>query len=456
MRIAPDVQPRLILVIGGLVFLLYAYPGIMSIDSVDQLTEAREGFYTDPHPPVMAAIWRALDAIIAGPFLMLLLQSIAFLAGVYLVLTRVLARRSAAIAAVLVLLFPPVMCTMAFIWKDALMAGMLALAAGLVMQRCRWARVASLVCFAVATAVKYNAFAASFPLIVLLFEWTPGKRWLVRYALAAVAWLAITFSAMGVNELLVDQRMHFWHSTLAVYDIAGVINYERTMSDDELRRELAGTGLRIDHDIQPAMRRVYATRNLLKLVVGRQRIWDLPTSGRIPAPEAQRDAVASAWWRMVTQHPRAYLQHRAGFFLSVTGVSYGSFGAVPLRTISYRPADRLGLDLRPYDYQDTWSGLYRWLDDHTPLFRQWLYLVVALLLLPLCRRNRGAAALLVSGLLVEASLFFIAPSTDYRYSHWTIVCTSVAFVMVCTRVREEMRTARNDRPTSVTELAPPL
>ncbi|HTL33844.1 MAG TPA: hypothetical protein VL326_12000, partial [Kofleriaceae bacterium] len=221
------------------------------------------------------------------------------------------------------------------------------------------------------------------------------------------------------------------------------INYEGTVSDDELRRELAGTGLRVDHDIQAQVKTIYATRNMLRFVAGKQRLWDLPIAGRVPAPVAQRDAVSAAWWRAVTSHPRAYLHHRASFFLSVIGVKYGSFGAVPFRTVSYAPAERLHLDLMPYEYQDAWSDLYRWLAAHTPLFRQWLYIVAGLLLLPLCRRQRTAAALLASGLLVEASLFFIAPSTDYRYSQWTIVCTCVAFVMVCTRVRFVMRSSRS-------------
>jgi hypothetical protein len=383
----------------------------------------------------MAALWHVLDAIIAGPFLMLLLQVVTFLAGTYLVLKRALSPRKAALAATLVLLFPPVACTMAFIWKDSLMAGMLALGAGLVTSRCRRARMASLVCFAVASAVKYNAFAATLPLIVLLFEWTPGKRWLVRYALATATWLGVTVGAMGVNAVLVDQPMHFWYSTLAVYDIAGVINYEGPLGDEQLRGELAGTGLRVEHKIQEHARALYATRSLLRLVNGKQRIWNLPTSGRIPAPEAQRDAVGKAWWRMVSEHPAAYLHHRAAFFLSVMGVTYGSFGAVPPRLVSYAGmVEGLGIPQTTFAYQEQWSALYRWLSLETPLFRQWLYIVVAILVLPLCRRHRDIAALLASGLVVEASLFFIAPSADYRYSHWTITSTCIAIVMLVARI----------------------
>ena len=426
MRIARELQPRVILVVGGLVFLLYAYPGLLTVDSLDQLGEARAGFFTDAHPPAMAALWRVLDMIIAGPFLMLLVQGITFLAGTYLILKRALSPRSAALAATLVLLFPPVGCTLAVIWKDSLMAGMLALGVGLVMSPSRRVRLVSLGCFAMATAVKYNAFATTFPLVVMLFEWTPGKRWLVRYGVAAAAWLGITFGAMTVNEALVDQHMHYWSSSLAVYDITGVIVYAPPMSDDELRSELAGTGLRVQQNIQSHARRIYETRNLLRLVIGPNRMWNLPTSGRVPAPQEQRDAVASAWWGMVSEHPGLYLHHRAAFLLAVIGLTYRPFGAVPDRQTSL-------------EYQESWSAAYLWLWSHTPLFRPWLYLVLGLTLLPMCRRDRVSAALVASGVLVEASLFFLAPSADYRYSHWTITCACYVAVMVVARFLRDLR-----------------
>ncbi len=425
--------PRVVLILGGLAFLAFAYPGLLTLDSVDQLTEARAGFYTDAHPPAMAALWRIADAIIAGPFLMLVLQGTTFLAGAYLVLKRALSPLAAAIAASLLLLYPPIANPMAFIWKDSLMAGLTLLGAGLVMSPCRRARVASLPVFALATAVKYNAFAATFPLIVLLFEYAPGARPLKRYAISAAAWLGITVAAMGANSILVDQPMHYWHSTVAVADIVGVIAYD-DFTDEELKRDLAGTGLLIDRDIAEHARTVYATREVLKLIVGEQRMWDLPASGTAPAPEAQRDAIAAAWRRFVFGHPGAYLRHRFDRFLDVTGVTYKSSAAVPRRVMRHSGfLTNLGLSTETAHYQKVWSKAYRWVWEHTPLYRQWIYIVLAVVLLGFCRRHRDIAALLASGILAEASLFFLAPSPDYRYSHWTIVATCFAIVMLVAR-----------------------
>src|SRR5437588_4867274 len=153
---------------------------MMTMDSLDQLSEARAGVYSDGHPPAMAAMWRVIDAIVSGPLGMLLIQTAAFLGGLYLVLRRALAPRAAAIAASLLFLFPPVLAPMAVIWKDCIMAGFFVLGTGALFDDRRWVKIAGLACFVVATAVRYNAPAATLPLIGLLFAW-PGLAGWRRY-----------------------------------------------------------------------------------------------------------------------------------------------------------------------------------------------------------------------------------------------------------------------------------
>src|SRR5262245_15735086 len=122
-----NTQARIILILCGLAFFAFARPGLMTFDSVEQLAEARTGFYTDAHPPAMAAIWRLLDSIIAGAFLMLVLQATTFIAGMYLVLKRAMSERTAAIVTAICMFYPPVANPLAFIWKDSLMAGLVLL-----------------------------------------------------------------------------------------------------------------------------------------------------------------------------------------------------------------------------------------------------------------------------------------------------------------------------------------
>src|SRR5688572_20293768 len=92
-----ELPPAAILALGWLVVLVYAYPGMMTMDSIHQLAEGRRGFYTDGHPPLMSFIWRWVDKVIAGPFGMLVLQTVSFLAGMYFVLRHAMRPRRAAV-----------------------------------------------------------------------------------------------------------------------------------------------------------------------------------------------------------------------------------------------------------------------------------------------------------------------------------------------------------------------
>ena len=79
-------RPSVILAVGWVVFVLVSYPGVMTMESFDQLKEGREWLFTDSHPPAMALLWGLVDRIVPGPPGLLGIQTAAFLTGVYLVL----------------------------------------------------------------------------------------------------------------------------------------------------------------------------------------------------------------------------------------------------------------------------------------------------------------------------------------------------------------------------------
>ena len=61
--------------------------------------------------------------------------------------------------------------------------------------------------------------------------------------------------------------------------------------------------------------------------------------------------------------------------------------------------------------------------------------LIALILLPFAvrARHREAAMLLASGIAHEASLFVLAIDPEYRLSHWMILCTWAAALMMLAR-----------------------
>ena len=429
------IPAQAILIAGWIVLVLYAYPGVMTMDSFDQLHEGRAWFFTDAHPPMMAALWGVLDRIVAGPILMLLLQSGTFLAGVFLILRRALPPRAAAITAVAILLFPPVLAPMAVIWKDCQMAGFLALGVAAVFAEDRRWKLVGLALFSLATAMRYNAPAATFPLILLGFEWRP-MRWFARYPLALGAWLVVTVVAMGANSLLVDREMHFWHSSLALEDIVGTLAHtEPDLPDSELAPLLAPTGVLVDRDYHARLRARYVPYDFQQLVSGDGHLWDVPLRGTEPAPLAQRDAIERAWKAIVPAHLGAYAAYRADVMADVLGLRRKFQGATVIRhNVQY--AGMLAdahIPLVETAISRTGEDLAMWTAKRTRWFRPHVYVLLALGLLVLCRRQRDIAAILLSGLALEVSLVPLVQAPDYRYSHWLVTCTCLGLVMLFAR-----------------------
>jgi hypothetical protein len=433
--------PYLILVSGWALILVYAYPGLMSFDSITQLQEARAHFYTDGHPPAMAAFWRVIDHIVSGPFLMLVIQTSTFLGGLYLVLRRSMSDVAAATAAVLIFIFPPVLAPMAAIWKDCFMAGFLMLGAAGLMSKRRSLRIASLVLMFGASAFRYNALAATLPLVVVLFVWSESERtgWkqiVTRYTTAAAVWLGVTIAAFGFGKAITDQPMYIWQSSLALHDIAGTLSeVDGTLGDDELRKLLAGTEIRVDHDIHAAIRRQYTPIDFEPLIWREGHLWDVPLAGTKPAPQSQRDAISRAFWQTVTGHPVAYLRHRVAAMWAFLAVGdrpiYGAVTTIHSQNRGMLAS--VGLHLHSNPVQRHMQQAVVKIALGTPLFRPWLYVVLSLILLPLARKHRDVLAILLSGLGLEASLFFLAPTPDFRYSHWMVVCCCTAVVMLVAR-----------------------
>jgi hypothetical protein len=423
--------------------LLYAYPGMMTMDSLDQLREGRAGFYTDGHPAAMAAMWRIVDAVLPGPFGMLLIQTAAFVTGAYLILRRAFTSpRGAAVATVCVFLFPPVLAPLAVIWKDCVMAGFFLLGIAAILEDRRHRKLVGLACLVVATSVRYNAPAATLPLLVFLLAWPGVAKW-QRYALATAAWLAVTGAAFTLDGCLTDSKMYVWQSSLAVLDITGTLaNVDETISDEELRQTLAGTQILVDHDIHAALRTHYAMcrRNGIDfgpLIARDGGLWSLPIDGTKPAPESQRDAITHAFWDVVTSHPGAYLAHRWQSTREVLALTHRTVVA-PVMTFHVQVPEYLELlhlGTGWSSLQDWWQQRAVWCARKTPIFRPWIYVVVTLILLPLAirGRQRDVVALLLSGLGLEASLFLLAPTPDYRYSHWLVTCAMISIVMLTAR-----------------------
>lgn len=421
-------QPAVILAAGWAAFLVYAYPGTLTFDSIDILIQARAGSYRDDQPAVVTALWALVEHVIAGPFGMLVIQSVALLAGLYLVFRKTFEARGAAIAAVAVFLFPPVMTPMTAIWKDPLMAGLLVLGTGCLLHR---KNIAGLVVLMVAGAVRFNAPAATLAPVVLLLAWRwTGWR---RYAIAAAAWAVTAAAALWVNPALADRQTYAWSNTVAIYDITGTLaRVDETVPDDKLRELLAGSGLLVDRDIHATIRALFDPKDYLKLVTDPHRaLWHFSLENEAPPPPEFRAAMARTWKWVVTTYPAAFLVHR---LRTLDLVLDSDGGGVPWRGEAQKEL-RAAMHL-PNGANALQVAIYRQLvklERRSHIFTPWVYFLVAIILLPIAWRERDVLALLASALAYEGTLLAFAATRDYRYSHWLVTACCIAIVTLTAR-----------------------
>jgi hypothetical protein len=394
----------------------------MSYDSGKQLLQAR-GLepMSNWHPPVMAYLWRYCDLVVAGPFLMLVIQSVCLLAGMYLVLRRVLAQRAAAVAAVAILLSPPVLSPMGVIWKDSQLAGFLMLAIGVMISRRRAAQLAGCALVWLATAQRYNAAAATLPVLLALFTWDASHSRRRRYALATAAWIGITATSVLANDVLCE-RKEYVAASLALLDISGIVRYAHDYRDEDILRDAPGVPWVRTDQIQRRTREAYhPTSNWLDLCG--------PTGIlRYPSSDDQNAAVLAGWRHLIVKHPLAYLEHRfAVFFSELRLVHRHAFYLWASFSDSPETAQQLGGVGTHSWVQTAWISLVMMLSN-TPVYWAWIYFVAAIVLLVASRRDPVALAVLASGICCELGLFIAAPAIDYRYSHWMVTCTIVGAV----------------------------
>jgi hypothetical protein len=405
-------------------FVAYSWPGFMTWDSVNQLAQARSGHYGNWHPPIMARLWSALDAIVAGPALMLILQTALFALGLYGVLRRYLSARAAALAAAIAFALPPVFAPMSTIWKDSLMAAVLLCAVAGLGAASRPARLAAWVGFTVVAALRHDAPILIVPITAMVVPY--AAHWPVwrRRALGAGLGVAACLAGALVNRALTRVDEHPLANMLAMPDLAAVIASADAMTDAEVRELADGVRFAPPRDLQAALRAIDARdADYLSLARGDRRVFDLVTS------DAEASAMVHAWTRAIAEHPAAYLSVRFERLLRVLGWR----GARTLPYVTPLGENQYLLEYvgLAHGYSPFQLAVARRLSkiSRSIVFWPMLYVVLGLGLAAILWRDPLQRGLLVGALGHELALMFIAPGPEYRYSHWLVTCVVIATVV---------------------------
>ena len=415
---------RTILLASLGLFLLYAWPGFIGWDTREHMIQERAGVYKDGHPPAVAKLFRLCELFVAGPVLMLLIQAITLLLGLYMILRFKLPSRLAAIVASLIFLFPYISGVTGLIMKDGLMAGFLVLGIGFMLEDKPRRALLFLV---LASLMRWNALAATFAPMLLLFQWRPTITGLRRYAIAFVLWIGVTGFAYEANDLMATEREYTWYWSYAYEDIAGTMGNMPAMDDPTMETMLAGLPLLYHDHIYDRFKAIYNPASHYHLMRGPNRLLE------IPANDAERDAVAAAWKRFVLGNPAAYLHYRVESYRLLLSIDrdpsfsnvYVWFNVIAAPEVVIE----LSHDASASRIQQRLIEGSIWI-SLTPLYWAFIYFALCILLLPFAARRRLEASLLLSGLGYELQWFFLAATADVRYSQWMALCTLITAALL--------------------------
>jgi hypothetical protein len=420
-----------VVMLAGFVLTFAAfYPGLMSPDSEDQMSQAMRFAFSDWHPVMMALIWAGTNAIVRGPLGLFVLLQLMYWGG-FLLICRYFANRSrACFWCALVLPFMPFLINFSgTLWKDALVFDCFLLSVGILLAYQGRRRYVPLVLaifvfvlLVVAALARHNSVLSAIPLAALLF-WpraSDGERVsaIVRRMAAAslVVVVAVLVATIALNTLLRPVKT-YPSSQVLIFDLVGVST--RTGSILLPGRWTEDEGRSIKECYNPRSWDFIWLRCDFALV-------------RLRAEDRWR-RLFRPWMRAVSRHPVEYTAHRLAYV--------GTF---------FQPAHLVfnsGVTHASYDYGFTKNLLFRTIETvvvtaasafpFSILFTKgfWFLAAPATFLLHLWMFRRDPAAT-YPGLLISASgalyttpLAIVGLAHDFRYVYWGIGASCVAAVL---------------------------
>jgi hypothetical protein len=236
--------------------------------------------------------------------------------------------------------------------------------------------------------------------------------------------------AKSLSNAIVVGNSQYWRIG-AIYDIAGTSYYANKNLLDPAYFPTQNLS-----DIQ----NLYSPRSHIPLLVGEQ-IHALPnTALKKGEPLSLKDGLELNnllminWWKSITEYPIPYLTHRYNVFkILVTRSQWGLWGPVYRSTVD----NDIGISTKPLRHSLIFELLEK--STRTPIFIPANYLLISILgacvsILYALKNNSLIAAvslfLFLSGIAHMVGLFFFTGSSDFRYSHWMIICTMIGTTLI--------------------------
>ena len=415
------------------------WPGLMSVDSIVQYTQAVLRQYSDQHPPVMAWLWSRTNRVVTGPGGMLIID----LGLLWIALWAIAegARRRGLRHAWIVPLvgFMPTIANIAgVIWKDVGMAYALLCAGGVLYASHRVKRAtrvvaiaAALILMAYATMVRANAAAAT---LAVACYWVAVAFPRARLPRAIVGGVAVIALLLVVQQIIERKALNASHQYLPqlilLFDLTGIACGGADVHIPDAFRVPAKNAGTLCQSYDPDQV---------------DKLFFFPDSPlRVSYDEAANKQLRAVWVATILAHPMLYINHHARAFSGVLGIHRASAIDRAVRQPFMQP--------NPWGFTFTSNLLSRGLDATIDALADsgifsgllWLSLAVVLLVIIVRRRMSLAfeSALLASALMYFLPYFFLSLAPNYRFIYWSVLATSVAGILVTLRLIEYYDIAR--------------
>lgn len=413
------------------------YPGFMSPDSIGNLTDGRNGVFSDINSPLMSYLWGIFDRIVAGPALMLILQTAVFWSGCA-VFWHMTHKKSFWLGLCLILfaLMPQILSQLPVIWKDVGLGAALFFASALIYSadktKSKIALFASPVFLFYGYAARLNALPAILPLALWsgfifcrVFE-IKGKKFLPIFV-GVLYFVALSLTVYFVNWNLTDGKTVYPFQQVYLYDLAA-ISKER---DEAMFPEYVLKG---ENFSMETLKSRYRERSVSDLIFE-----NVPSQGDLPVLRLSSDAeqitaLRGKWFETVSENPSAYLKHRGRVFAQLTGFS---------RSVT-RPFWDLGFSGNPTEFRREenfgaralmkYFSLFQRPFPQTFFFRAFLWLLLCAYFLYRAIKNKLEGdweivfVLSTSCLLFTFAYFPTTPSTEFRYLFWSAISSAIVIV----------------------------
>lgn len=432
--------------VGGFVIFacLVNFPGHLSLDSLVQLSEGRNGNFVSFNPPFASVLIALFDRIHAGTGLLMIFNIIMF--GLALILMLHTLPRTNPLSNLLLLAMlasPITLIYNGIIWKDVIFANFALLAFSLLItceRQPNWSKtLLIIILLAMASLIRQQgiiiALIASLAMPFVL-RWRQQSHWLSRIGLglgtflvmitlSKLLFLLATLGTSGANSGAYSTPILL----LMLYDIAGMVKYRPDIDLSILAK--AGSNV-------PLLKQLILNQYTA------QRIDTLDLFSALPPARSLYTDVVRQWIDLLTNNPGAYLTHRINVFFWQLGlhdqtlclpvhVGFDVSNNALIQKLSLKQTGS------PYSHR-LW--LYAKTLFNTPIFSGAFYIlmqlaVVSILLLKGLKHHLAAATLAIAGILFSLSYFVVGIACDLRYIYFTLISSMFCAVYVAARLSDK-------------------